>query len=133
MEIAKAPLNGILRLINGVIDGLNTMIRGLNQIQIDIPDLVPGLGGNSFGINIPTIPSLPYLAKGGIVTQGSAIVGEAGPELLTVAGGRAIVQPLNSGSGGTTLYQTNNFNGNYKPRDGARAVRDLNRQLGLLY
>lgn len=133
VEIAKAPLNGILRLINGVIDGLNTMIRGLNQIQIDIPDWVPGLGGNSFGINIPAIPSLPYLAKGGIVTQGSAIVGEAGPELLTVAGGRAIVQPLTGAAAGTTVYQTNNFNGTYKPRDGEAAVRDLNRRLGWVY
>ena len=132
-DIVKAPINAIITAINFVIKGINALVDALNLFSIDIPDWVPGIGGKTFGFDLDKIEEIPYLAKGGIVTQGSAIVGEAGPELLTVAGGRAIVQPLNSGSGGTTLYQTNNFNGNYKPRDGARAVRDLNRQLGLLY
>ena len=132
-DIVKAPINAIITAINFVIKGINALVDALNLFSIDIPDWVPGIGGKTFGFDLDKIEEIPYLAKGGIVTRGSAIVGEAGPELLTVAGGRAIVQPLNSGSGGTTLYQTNNFNGNYKPRDGARAVRDLNRQLGLLY
>ena len=38
------------------------------------------------------------LASGGILSSGSAVVGEAGPELLTLTGGRAVVQPL-SGNG----------------------------------
>lgn len=58
------------------------------------------MGGKSFGINIPNIPNIPYLAKGGILSSGSAVVGEAGPELLTMAGNRAVVQPLTNG--GTT-------------------------------
>lgn len=39
---------------------------------------------------------VPYLADGGTVYSGSAVVGEAGPELLTVGNGRAVVQPLTS-------------------------------------
>lgn len=35
--------------------------------------------------------------------------------------------------GGITINQTNHFGDTYKPRDGAAAVRDLNRQLGRLY
>jgi len=35
--------------------------------------------------------------------------------------------------GGITINQTNYFGENYKARDGAAAVRDLNRQLGRLY
>lgn len=39
---------------------------------------------------------MPMMANGGTVTRGSAIVGEAGPELLTVSGGAATVTPLSS-------------------------------------
>lgn len=52
---------------------------------------------------------LPMMAEGGILTRGSAIVGEAGPELLTQAGGRSIVQPL------TNNYNTTNYNTSSQP------------------
>lgn len=45
---------------------------------------------------------IPMMANGGVLSSGSAIVGEAGPELLTMQGGRAVVQPL-----------TNNYTTNY--------------------
>lgn len=45
---------------------------------------------------------IPMMADGGVLSSGSAIVGEAGPELLTMQGGRAVVQPL-----------TNNYTTNY--------------------
>jgi len=77
----KAALNEMIGLINGVINGINM-----------IPDMK---GGH---INIPKIP---YLAKGGTISSGSAIVGEAGAEILTVAGGSATVTPL-TGAGGDT-------------------------------
>ena len=35
----------------------------MNKISFDVPDWVPGIGGKSFGINIPEIPKL---AKGGL-------------------------------------------------------------------
>lgn len=132
-DIVKAPINAIITAINFVIKGINALVDALNLFSIDIPDWVPGIGGKTFGFDLDKIEEIPYLAKGGIVTQGSAIVGEAGPELLTVAGGRAIVQPLTGAAAGTTVYQTNNFNGTYKPRDGEAAVRDLNRRLGWVY
>ena len=62
-EIVKWPLNQI-------IDGINTFINGVNNIKI--PDWVPGVGGK--GIYIPTIPKL---AKGGIVNEATlAMIGE---------------------------------------------------------
>lgn len=96
VAIAKVPLNTILGFINGLIDRINTMISGLNGISIDVPEGVPFLGGTKFGFSIGRIPNVPMLAKGGIVRSGSAIVGEAGPELMTVLGNRTIVQPLSS-------------------------------------
>ena len=71
--VMKAPLNSIISLINGA-------ISGLNGLSIKIPDFVPGLGGKTFGINIPKIP---YLAKGGIIDNPTlAMVGEAGKEAV---------------------------------------------------
>ena len=92
--LAKGPINLIIGALNGLISGINFVIRGLNKIHFDIPDWVPGLGGKSFGINIGEIGKIPYLAKGGILYDGTALVGEAGPELLTMDGNRAIVRPL---------------------------------------
>ena len=96
-QYLKQPLNAFINMINMMISSVNDMIMSLNNIDISIPDWVPGVGGNSLGFNIPLIPQVPMLAKGGILSSGTAIVGEAGPELLTVGSGRSMVQPL-SGS-----------------------------------
>lgn len=55
----------------------------------------------AFGVSAPQIPELgklAYLAKGGILSSGSAIVGERGPELLSLVGGSAQVTPLTDSS-----------------------------------
>ena len=96
--LAKAPVNGIIALLNGAINGINKMIDALNSLHFSIPDWVPFLGGKSFGLNLRHVGSIPYLANGGILSRGSAVVGEAGPELLTLTGGKAVVQPLGSSS-----------------------------------
>nr|DAF75731.1 MAG TPA: minor tail protein [Caudoviricetes sp.] len=138
VAIAKAPLNGIIALINMVIDAINWMINGINSISFTVPDWVPILGGKTLGFNIPNIGKLAYLAKGGILSSGSAIVGEAGPELLTMAGGRAHVMPLNGdvGKSGITIEMNNTFNG-YDSAAGEAAARNLvqavNRALGRAY
>lgn len=86
VDLVKAPLNGIITLVNGVIDGIN---------ELEVPDWVPFLGGAS-----PNIPHIPMLAKGGDITAGgAAIVGEAGAELIDLPTG-ARVTPL-SGSAAT--------------------------------
>lgn len=109
-SIAKAPINSIIGLINGLISGINWLINGLNTVSITIPDWVPEIGGNSFGISLPYVNEIPYLAKGGILEQGSAIVGEAGAELLTIASGKAIVQPLtNNTTNSSSIGTTNNY------------------------
>jgi phage-related protein len=108
LAIAKAPLNLIIGILNGLIDGLNFLIRGINKIGFDVPDWVPVIGGKRFGFNLKEIGKIAYLAQGGILSSGTAVVGEAGPELLTMNNGRAVVQPLtnnttNQNYGGVTL------------------------------
>lgn len=104
IAMAKAPLNGIIGLLNMAISSINSLISGFNSIGFDLPDW---LGGGSWHPNIPTIPNIPYLAKGGTVVSGSAIVGEAGPELLTVGPGGTRVQPLTNSSNTTNLGGVN--------------------------
>ncbi|MGM9681547.1 MAG: hypothetical protein ACI3XR_08585 [Eubacteriales bacterium] len=49
--IAKTP-------INWIIDAINTLIRGVNKVSFDVPDWVPGIGGQKFGFNLAEIPKL---------------------------------------------------------------------------
>lgn len=135
VSLAKAPINAIIGLLNGAIGAINTMINGLNSIHVDIPDWIPGIGGNTIGFNIPNIGSIPYLAKGGTVLSGSAIVGEAGPELLTVSPYGTRVLPLTSGENAATgkavKVENINFYG-YSAGEGQQITRAVNRALGRL-
>lgn len=136
VAIAKAPLNAIIGLINGVIGGINSMINGLNSISVDVPDGVPGVGGMHLGFDIPNLGAIPYLAKGGTVVSGSAIVGEAGPELLTVGSGGTVVQPLtgsqkNAGTLRGITIERMNFYG-YSAHDGRTIARQIDIELGKL-
>ena len=74
VNLAKAP-------INGVISAINWVLEKINSISVTIPDWVPGVGGQTLGFNIPTIPAL---AAGGIATAPTlAQIGEGGePEAV---------------------------------------------------
>lgn len=52
--------------LNLAIKMINTVLQMLNNLQFDIPDWVPELGGKSFGFNIPEIPQLQ---SGGVFSQ----------------------------------------------------------------
>jgi phage-related minor tail protein len=95
---------GIKGYINLIISGVNLMINGLNKLHFSAPDWVPGMGGKSWGINIPKIPQL---AKGGnIGDDGAVMVGEKGPEILSNIKG-ARVTPLDK-TGGININITGN-------------------------
>lgn len=89
VAILKAPINGIIGLFNGFVGAINAIIDGINSISFTNP-----FTGETIGFNFKHFGTIPYLAEGGIVRRGSAIVGEAGPELMTVFGNRTVVQPL---------------------------------------
>lgn len=115
VQIFSSIVDGIVNAfkipINTIIGMLNAFIRGINKVKI--PKWVPKVGGK--GIDIP---SIPQLATGGHVLNGQAIVGEAGPELLSNSGGRTTVTPLSDEEkrkgiggkiGGGTIEQTINI------------------------
>ena len=82
----KAALNSLISLINGFIGAMN---------MIKLPDFMGG-----YKVNVPKIP---YLAEGGTISEGSAIVGEAGAEILTVSNGSATVTPLGASNSQTDV------------------------------
>ena len=91
---ASGMWNGITSGFKGAVNGI---IRGWNNLSFTV-------GGGSFmGVGIPSFtlgtPNIPYLAQGGLISRaGAAVVGERGPELLSLPGG-AQVTPLSRGRG----------------------------------
>lgn len=90
----KSKINAILGLINALIAKVNVISSKANGLL------------SAIGISIPQIPEIPLLANGGVLNSGSAIVGEIGPELLTMRNGAAQVQPLTTST--TTINNINN-------------------------
>lgn len=103
---AKITINTVIKWINKGISGVNTLIKAINKLPgINIKEIgkISLLDGQSnvSKVNARETNQIAYLAKGGVLERGSAIVGEAGPELLTMTGGRAVVQPLTSQTSNT--------------------------------
>lgn len=98
----KAGINGIIYFIEDTINGAINLINGAIKLINKIP-----------GVEIGKIKELdlPKLAKGGVLTSGSAIVAEAGPELIQMVNGKTVVTPLTN-----TAKNTNagNFKGDTK-------------------
>jgi len=82
------------------IKAVNTIIGALNKIQVSIPKWVPGIGGKSFGINLPLVSEiqLPRFEFGGLVP------GARGTEVPIIAHGGEYVMPAGraAGMGGNT-------------------------------
>lgn len=72
-NIFKGVWNGIVSLLEGavnlIIKGLNWLISQMNKISFTVPSWVPGVGGKSLGISIPSIPEakIPRLARGAVI------------------------------------------------------------------
>lgn len=99
LGIWDAMVAGIKGKVNVIIGLVNSLIGKVNGFSSKANGLLGALG-----ISIPQIPSVPLLAEGGTLNTGSAIVGEAGAELLTMKNGAAQVQPLTTTSNTYNTY-----------------------------
>lgn len=102
---ASGMWNGIIGAFKNAI---NTVIRLWNDFHLTLG------GGSILGVNIPSItldtPNLPYLASGGYIQQGGlAVVGERGPEVVSLPTG-ATVHPNGSGVGSGAVIHIENYN-----------------------
>lgn len=100
--------SGFKGFINFFIKGINTLIGGANKLSFTAPEWVPGLGGKTIGFNLPTIP---LLAKGGIVTGPTlAMVGEGREHeaILPLSKLQNLIQRAKgTGGGGGNVYHYN--------------------------
>ena len=88
-DIIKKPIQMIIDMLNkmigGIEGGVNAVIRRINKLSFNVPDWVPEIGGQTFGFNLSemSLPRIPGLAKGGIVTKATlAVIGEDGAEAV---------------------------------------------------
>ena len=122
-SIIKTPLNWI-------IDGINGLISGINGIKI--PDWVPGVGGKSL-----SIPTIPRLAKGGIVDQATlAMVGEGKSAEAIIPLDRTLTRYMSEAL--KDAGANNNVTVNFYPQQMTEAELDnafnyINRKFGLVY
>ena len=97
-------INAVITVINTIIDAINKVIEWVtgnadtiskigyvetsdsSSTKKDLPPLKKGVKGNGEKL----------MASGGVLSNGSAIVGEAGAELLTMNGGVATLTPINN-------------------------------------
>ena len=63
-SVATGAVNVLISVINSLI---SLVVAGLNMISFDVPEWVPGLGGQRVGFNIQNIPQIPYLAQGAVI------------------------------------------------------------------
>lgn len=99
--------NGVKEIFGGIWDAIVGILKGaINTIINEINRLIGGVNGIGIGDARIHIPLIPMMAEGGVLTSGSAIVGEAGPEFVQVSNGQAMVQPLSGNSDLAGLLET---------------------------
>lgn len=86
-EIASAISGAIQLAVDAVIGWVQTAIDWVSSLISKIGSIgFSGIGNGAGGIGA--------LASGGVISSGMAIVGERGPELLTMMGSKAQITPL---------------------------------------
>ena len=126
----KAVFNGLTTYFTGVYNIFKTLFNGIakmwnntvGKLSFEFPSWVIGLGGKGF-----SVPNIPYLAEGGIVTGPTlAMIGERGPEAVIPLSGR------NSGMGGNYTININGGLGSSSDIGTAvvNAIRAFNRTNG---
>lgn len=103
VNIAKNLFGGIadtlIGIINSVIDALNRVISWFNGNASTIGKITNTSQWSSAGTTLPPVKKggkESLWAAGGVISHGSAVVGENGAELLTMNGGVATLQPINN-------------------------------------
>ena len=110
-NIYKSLFNGIAKLWNNTV----------GKLSFEIPSWVPVIGGKGF-----SVPDIPYLADGGIVTGPTlAMIGERGPEAVIPLSGRG------GGMGNYTINITGGLGSSAEIGTAVvNAIRAFNRQNG---
>ena len=74
--VVSTPLNAVLALfeglINKIIDGWNFLKKQINKLSLEVPDWIPGVGGEKIGFNLEMSAhtKIPRFANGGTPEDG---------------------------------------------------------------
>jgi hypothetical protein len=82
-DTVRSVVNTIISLVSNAISRVNQLISAINRAR--------SMKGGGFSSSVFS----GYFAKGGVLRSGWGIVGEAGPEIIEMVGGRAVITPLN--------------------------------------
>ena len=121
-DVLKNYFTAVLGIYKGIFNGIASLWNNtIGKLSFEFPSWVPGLGGRGF-----SVPNIPYLAEGGIVTGPTlAMIGENGPEAVI---------PLNGSNGGMGGGVTINITGGISSAaDIGRSVVDALTQYTQVY
>lgn len=133
-EAIKKPFIDLKNFFNDVWSGITSGLEGaLSKVPV-LKDLIGTI-------------KLPAFANGGVLGEGMGIVAEAGPELIQVKNGKAVITPLTgrasntrvniatsqSGKGGINVEQNLTIVSPkaISPSESSRLLRNANRELAL--
>lgn len=121
VEFIKGYLNVVLGFYKSIINGIASLWNNsIGKLSFKVPSWVPGFGGQGF-----SVPKIPLLADGGIVTGPTlAMIGERGPEAVI---------PLNRGNlGNVTVNVYSTLADATLPDKLVNALRQYNRRSGVI-
>ncbi|MBQ3000394.1 MAG: hypothetical protein IJD63_01455 [Oscillospiraceae bacterium] len=82
----KVTANMIIGIFNALMAAMTTTGNSLssifNKISFTIPDWVPGIGGKSFGLSLPSFlsPKIPFLAQGAVLPANKPFLAMVGDQ-----------------------------------------------------
>jgi hypothetical protein len=122
VEFIKGYLETVMGFYKSIFNGIATLWNNtIGKLSFTVPSWVPGFGGKGF-----SVPKIPMLAEGGIVTGPTlAMIGEKGPEAVV---------PLNRGNigGNITVNVYSTLADATLPDKLVNALRQYNRRSGVI-
>lgn len=122
VEFVSGLLNTVMGFYKSIFNGIASLWNNtIGKLSFKVPSWVPGFGGNGF-----SVPKIPLLAEGGIVTGPTlAMIGERGPEAVV---------PLNRGNigGNITVNVYSTLADATLPDKLVNALRQYNRRSGVI-
>ena len=149
-EIFKGMWNANIALLEGavnlIIKGVNWLVSQINKIKFDVPDWVPGIGGESLSPNIPSLSelSIPRLAAGAVIPPNKEFLAVLGDQKsgTNIEAPAALIRQIveeamqNHGGGNADIHITVELDGKVVARNTVHHINDMTRQAGkpvLLY
>lgn len=143
-KIFSGIWNGVVSLfeggVNAIINAANWLIRQLNKISFDVPSWVPGIGGETIGIDITEIPKykIPRLATGTVVPPNReflAMLGDNKSETEVVSPLSTMKQAMlealqESGRGGGETVLHVYLNGRKMAVEVVKEINNMTRETG---